>query len=116
MNHHIKDTHSFFRVLETYSKSLESPIVFCDASSFHDCEDQEKKEKLLGIFQQIMPIEVYHMIKNDRWFTIVFDDYDNALDFCLDHFPTSKSECKDPDMYIQVELYNALGESMYLNK
>lgn len=115
MNHHIKDTHSFFTILGTYAKSIESPVVYCDASSFHDCDDEEKKNKVLGIFQEIMPIEVFHMIKNNRLFSIIFDDYEIALDFCLDHFAKTKAEC-DPDMYIQVELYNALGESMYINQ
>lgn len=114
MNHHIEQTHSFFTILETYAKTLGKPIVYCDASCVYDCGDSETFEKSMDIFEQIFPIEVYQTLKNNRVFSIVFDDYEVALDFCLDHFPKSKEEC-DLNMYIKVDLYNALGESMYTN-
>ncbi len=115
MNEDIKNIDTFFSILSTYAKSLDRPIVYCDAIGPYECTDPQKLEKVYSIFEKILPIEVYHTLKNNRRFSLIFDDYEKALDFCLDNFPKTQEEC-EPEFYIRVELFNNLGESMYENK
>ena len=115
MNEDIKSIDTFFSILSTYAKALDCPIVYCDAIGPYECKDEEKLKEVYSIFEKILPIEVYSTLKNNRRFSLIFEDYDKALDFCLDNFPRTQKDC-DPDFYIRVELFNKLGESMYENK
>ncbi len=104
----------FAELIQCFVEKTGKPLVFLRASGPHGTNDVDLANQAFNLYKEILDLEMYTLIFNNEFLFIEFDDIEEAVDFCEDHFPESQTSCPK-EQYIHYSLYNASGQVILSN-
>lgn len=113
MDYQLFGTEDYFGILESYVRGLNRPVLIVEKVGINNSEDQEKIDAAYELYKQILPVEIFAALKQEKIFSVLFHSNGLAEDFARDMFPAKKT---DDEIYVKVLYFNNNGELLYDNQ
>jgi hypothetical protein len=105
----------FDNFIERYAKLSGKPIIYIRTYGWNNSQDVEKINESMSIWQDILPNDMFTVMKNSEFSFVEVSNLEEAVDFLETNFPTSQAEVAFPELYVHFSLCNELGQIILSN-
>jgi len=113
MDYQLFGTEDYLGILEKYVQGLNRPVIIVEKVGINNSTNEEKINEAYDLYKNLLPIEVFAALKQEKIFSVLFHSNGLAEDFARDFFPLKKT---DDEIYVKVMVFNNSGQLMYDNR
>lgn len=105
----------FDNFIERYAKLFGKPVIYIRTYGWNHSQDIEKINESMSVWQDILPNDMFTVMKNSEFSFIEVDNLEEAVDFLESNFPLDQASVAYPELYVHFSLYNELGQIILSN-
>ena len=110
------DAFYFDNFIENYAVLKGKAILYLRSTGWNASSDVDAINASQEIYKDILPDDLWNLLKNSEHVFAEVDDFDDMLNFLESNLPDSQESVTTPENYIFYSLANSIGQIVMTNE